>query len=108
MIVNTSLFSAQSGDYSVITQAITADDAIAFGAIYDEIKAHAESVQKSPTFEETYTLLDYVQSGVCVALQGYSLGAIATLKAVGLIATSDNVHIGLTLLGYGFYDFIQE
>lgn len=53
-MINTSLFTAQSGDYSVITKAITADDA----------------------------------------------------KAVGLIQTSDNVHIGLTLLGYGFYQFI--
>lgn len=108
MPINLSLFPAQAGDYSVITQAITADDAIAFSSIYGAIKVHAESSQKPPNFEEFYTLLDYIQGGVCVALDGYSLAAIATLKAVGLITTSDSVHIGLTPLGYGFYDFIQE
>lgn len=108
MTINTNLFTAQSGDYSVITGIITADDAIAFGFIYEAIKAHAESSQKPPDFEEFYTLLEYVQSGVCVALEGYALAAITTLKTAGLITTSDNVHIGLTALGYGFYDFIQE
>lgn len=101
MTINTNLFTAQSGDYSVITGIITADDAISFGSIYEAIKAHAE-------LEGFYTLLEYVQSGVCVALDGYALGAITTLKTAGLITTSDNVHIGLTALGYGFYDFIQE
>lgn len=108
MTINTNLFTAQSGDYSVITGIITADDAIAFDGIYEAIKAHAESSQKPPDFQEPFTLLDYVQSGVCVALDGYVLGSITTLKTAGLITTSDNVHIGLTALGYGFYDFIQE
>lgn len=98
-MINTSLFLSQSGDYSVVTQAITADDAIAFGSIYEAIEAHAIAANK--------TLLDYIDKGVCVRLDGYSIAAIATLKAVGLIQTSDNVHIGLTLLGYGFYQFIQ-
>jgi hypothetical protein len=108
MTLNLSLFTATSGNYSTITSVITADDAIAFTAIYDALRTHAESIKKPPDYEEFYTLLDYVQGGINVALEGYSVAAIATLKAVGLITTSDNVHIGLTALGYGFYDFIQE
>lgn len=108
MPIDVSLFPSQSGDFSVICSIITADDAIAFGAIYDAIKIHAESCKKPPDFQEPYTLFDYVENGVCVALSGYELGSITTLKTAGLITTSDNVHIGLTALGYGFYDFIQE
>jgi hypothetical protein len=107
-MINLSLFTAISGDYSTITNVITSDDAIAFGSIYDSIKTHADASKKPPDFEEFYTLLDYVHGGVSVALEGYALSAIATLKAVGLITTSDNVHIALTALGYGFYEFIQE
>lgn len=100
MSINTSLFAAQSGDYSVITQAITADDALAFRAIYEAIEAHAIATNN--------TLMDYINQGIRVSLEGYSVAAIATLKAVGVIQSSDNVHIGLTILGYGFYQFIQE
>jgi hypothetical protein len=108
MTINLSLFPSQSGDFSVICSIITADDAIAFASIYDAIKAHTEICKKPPDFQEPFTLMDYIQSGVCVALSGYELGSITTLKTAGLITTSDNVHIGLTALGYGFYDFIQE
>lgn len=97
--VNFALFTAQSGDYSVITQAITANDALVFEAIYEALEAHAIATNK--------TLMDYINQGICVSLSGYSSDAIVTLRAVGVIATSDNVHIGLTLLGYGFYQFIQ-
>lgn len=97
--IDTNLFSSQSGDYSVITQAITADDAIAFEAIYEAIKAHAIAANKA--------LEEYIAQGICIAIEGYSVAAIATLKAVGVIQSSDNIHIGLTMLGYGFYQFIQ-
>lgn len=107
-MINLSLFTATSGDYSTITNVITADDAITFESIYNAIKTHAELCKKPPDFEESFTLLDYVQGGIGVALEGYALSTIATLKAVGLIATSDNVHITITALGYGFYEFIQE
>jgi hypothetical protein len=107
-MINLSLFTATSGDYSTITNVITADDAIAFDSIYNAIKTHAELCKKPPDFEESFTLLDYVQGGINVALEGYSVAAIATLKAVGLITTSDNIHIAITALGYGFYEFIQE
>jgi|GEM_PF-3484463 len=108
MPINTSLFTAQSGNYSVINQAITANDALIFGAVYQALSAHA-SVLRKPQSEEFYTILDYVQSGIQVNLsdENFNVDSIATLKAVGLIATSDNVHIGLTLLGLGFYQFIQ-
>jgi len=107
-MINPELFTAQSGDFSFIASKITLDDAIAFGGIYEDIKAHAELRKKPPDFQEPFTLMDYAQRGVCVALEGYALGSITTLKTAGLITTSDNVHIGLTALGYGFYDFIQE
>lgn len=107
-MINLSLFTATSGDYSTITNVITTDDAIAFESIYNSIKTHAELCKKPPNFEEFYTLLDYVQGSISVALEGYALSAIATLKAVGLITTIDNVHFALTALGYGFYQFIQE
>ena len=98
-MINTSLFTAQSGNYSVITQAITADDAIAFDAIYQAISEHAIATGN--------TLSDYINQGIGIALVGYSIAAISTLKTVGVIETNDNVHIGLTPLGYGFYQSIK-
>ena len=98
-MIKISLFTAQSGDYSVITQAITADDALAFAAIYQAISEHAIATNN--------TLSNYINQCVCVALSGYSVAAISTLKTVGVIQTNDNVHLGLTPLGYGFYQFIQ-
>ena len=98
-MINTSLFTAQAGDYGVIRQAITADDALAFAAIYQAINEHAIITGK--------TLADYISQCICIALTGYSIAAISTLKTVGVIATTDNVHIGLTPLGYGFYQFIK-
>ena len=108
-MIDLSLFTAQSGDYSVITQTITANDALVFGDIYQALSDHA-SISKKIESEEFYTILDYVQSGISVNLSDAILdtAAIATLKAVGVIATNDNIHIALTLLGYGFYQFIQE
>lgn len=101
MPINTSLFTSQSGDYSVVTTAITADDAIQFGIIYDAIAAHAIATESQ--------LLDYISNTTCVNLSDLDLpiAAISTLKAVGVIISNDGVHIGLTLLGYGFYQFIQ-
>ena len=113
MTINTSLFTAQSGDYSVITQAITANDALVFGAIYEALSDHASVSRKiNPEnlgIDDYYTILDYVQAGIAVNLTEESLdvASLATLKAVGLISTNDGVHICLTLLGLGFYDFIQ-
>ena len=98
-MINTSLFTAQAGDYSVIRQVITADDALAFEAIYQAISEHAIATSN--------TLSDYINQCVCVALTDYSVAAISTLKTVGVIGTNDNIHIGLTPLGYGFYQFIK-
>ena len=108
MAINTSLFTAKSGDYSVITQAITANDALVFGNIYQALSDHA-SISKKLQSDGFYTIPDYVRSGIQVNLNkdNFNDASIATLKAVGLIATSDNIHIGLTLLGLGFYSFIQ-
>ena len=98
-MINTSLFTAQAGDYSVIRQVITADDALAFEAIYQSISEHAIATSN--------TLSNYISQCVCIALTGYSVAAISTLKTVGVIETNDNIHIGLTPLGYGFYQFIK-
>lgn len=107
-MINIVLFTAQSGDYSVITKAITANDAIAFGAIYQALSDHA-LVSKKIDSDEFYTIINYAQSGITVNLSNdnFNIASISTLKAVGLIATNDNIHIGLTLLGLGFYSFIQ-
>lgn len=99
MPINLSLITGTSGDYSLIGKGITPDDAIIFVSIYEAIEAHAIAQEK--------TILEYVTQGVCVAIEGYSIPAIGTLKAVGIIQSGDNVHIGITVLGYGFYQFIQ-
>lgn len=98
-MINASLFTAQSGNYTPITSAITADDAQVFVDIYTAIEAHATSTGE--------TLQDYIAEGVCVNLGIENIASIATLKTVGVIVSSDNIHIGLTPLGYGFYQFIQ-
>ena len=100
MSINLSLFPTQSGDYSTITDVITANDAIAFGIIYNAVEAHSIATGR--------TINDYISQGIHIAISDLNIAAIATLKAVGLITTSDNIHIALTALGYGFYDFIQE
>jgi hypothetical protein len=101
MPINQADFSAQSGDYSIIKNTITYDDALQFCSIYEAISAHAIATQSQ--------LLDYISNSTCVNLSDLSLPivAISTLKAIGVIISNDGVHIGLTLLGYGFYQFIQ-
>jgi hypothetical protein len=108
MTINTALCTAQSGDYSAIAGIITLDDAIAFNAIYQALVDHA-LVSKKIDSEDAYTITDYVQSRIEVNLseEGLDIASISTLKAAGLIITNDSVHIGLTLLGLGFYDFMQ-
>ena len=106
-MLNQSLFTAQSGDYSQITSLITLANAQHFASIYQALANHA-SVCTNPLTNQSYTLLDYVQQGICVAIGGnYPLDAIATLKGLNLIVSSDNVHIGLTPLGYDYYNYIQ-
>ena len=109
MTINTSLFTAQSGDYSVIAESITVNDALTFDDIYQALISHA-SVSRKLDSEDFYTITDYVQSQVMVNLSeaSFDIASIATLKAVGVIRTDDNIHIGLTLLGVGFYQFIQN
>lgn len=105
-MINQSLFTAQSGDYSQITGLITLPNAQYFDAIYQALSNHASASINYPT-QEPYTLLDYVTQGIQVALPDIPLDAIATLKGLNLIACSDNVHIGLTALGYDYYQHIQ-
>ena len=94
----TSQLTAQSGDYTPILSTITQTDGECLQAIYDALTDHATVTNR--------TLLDYVNGGICVALDIdgtiINIPSIATLKAVGIILTTDNVHIGLTPLGYGF------
>jgi hypothetical protein len=94
----TSQLTATSGDYTPILQTITPDDGECLQAIYDALEDHAVTTGN--------TLIGYVQQGICVALENdetvINTPSIATLKATGVIATNDNVHIGLTTLGYGF------
>jgi hypothetical protein len=94
----TSQLTAQPGNYAPILQTLTPGDGECLQAIYDALEDHATITGN--------TLMDYVQQGICVALEQdgviINLPSIATLKAVGVILTTDNVHLGLTPLGYGF------
>jgi len=94
---------AQPGNYAPLLQTLTPGDGECLQAIYDQLIAHATATNQ--------TLLDYVLSGVCVALEQdgviINLASIATLKAVGVIITSDNIHLGLTVLGYGFMQSVM-
>ena len=94
----TSQLTATPGDFTPILSTINKADGECLQAIYDALTNHATVCNQ--------TLLDYVNGGVCVALNIdgtiINIPSIATLKAVGIILTTDNVHIGLTPLGYGF------
>jgi hypothetical protein len=96
----TSQLTATSGDYTPIIQTITSDDGECLQSIYDTLESHATSTGN--------TLTDYVQQSICVGLENdetiVNTPSIATLKATGVIVTNDNVHIGLTTLGYGFME----
>ena len=105
-MLNQSLFTAQPGDYSQITALITLSNAQHFVSIYQALSDHA-SLCTNPTTQQTYTLLEYVQQGICVAIPDCPLDAIATLKGLNLIISPDNTHIGLTPLGYDYFNYIQ-
>lgn len=100
-MINADLFPAQSGDYSVIRDKITYNDALQFCSIYEAISTHVIATESQ--------LLGYISNTTCINLSDLNLesASISTLKAVGVIISNDGVHIGLTLLGYGFYQFIQ-
>jgi hypothetical protein len=94
----TQQLTAQPGNYAPILQTLTPGDGECLQALYDQLEDHATVTGN--------TLLGYVQQGICVAIEQdgviINLPSIATLKAVGVILTTDNVHLGLTPLGYGF------
>ena len=96
----TQQLTAQLGNYQPILQTITQADGECLQAIYEQLLNHATVTNN--------TLINYVINGICVALEQdgiiINLPSIATLKAVGVILTADNVHIGLTPLGYGFLE----
>ncbi|MFM1842732.1 MAG: hypothetical protein RLZZ490_1469 [Cyanobacteriota bacterium] len=94
----TSQLTAQPGNYAPLLQTLTPGDGECLQAIYDQLSAHATATNQ--------TLLDYVLQGVCVAIEQdgmiINLPSIATLKAVGVITTPDNIHLGLSVVGYEF------
>ena len=94
----TQQLTAQPGDFTPILSTITQGDGECLQAIYDQLDNHATLTGN--------TLSDYVLRGICVAIEQdgvvVNTPSIATLKAVGIVLTTDNVHIGLTPLGYGF------
>lgn len=98
-MINQSLFTTQPNDWALFNSTLTLANAQHFDAIYQALRDHAIQVDK--------TLLDYVAQGVCVALPDYPLDAIATLKGLNLIISNDNLHIGLTALGYDYHQHIQ-
>ena len=89
----------QPGNYAPIIQSLTPHDGAVLEMLIVLLSDH--STQAGQTLE------GYVMQGVCVGLGDLGeLPALATLKAVGLIATTDFVHIGLTPLGLGFYQSV--
>ena len=46
------------------------------------------------------TIERYIKEGVCLSMEGLDPTELEQLKIKGLIVTSDNLHIGLTQLGY--------
>lgn len=102
----TDQLTAQPGNFAPILQTITQADGLCLQEIYDTITAHAEN--------NGFLLWDYIVGGFCVSLQeqieangAVNLASIATLKAVGVIMSIDNVHIGITPLGYGFMESVS-
>jgi hypothetical protein len=103
----TSQLTATSGDYTPILQTITPDDGECLQSVFDTLQDYATATNTS--------LLDYITKGICVALSEQiedenipiKLENLATLKAVGLIITTDYVHIGLTPLAYGFLNSVN-
>lgn len=91
----TQQLTATSGDFTPILSTITQADGECLQAIYDSLKTHSND-----------DLYSYVVDNVCVYIEKdgiiVNLPSIGTLKAVGLIISNDNNHIGLTPLGYGF------
>lgn len=104
----TDQLTAQPGNFAPILQVITKSDGECLQEICDTLKSHAEAASSE--------LLDYVVSGVCVNMKeqiyGQSslinLASIATLKAVGVIMTTDNMHVGVTPLGLGFMESVSQ
>lgn len=94
----TSQLIVQSGNYTPILSTITQSDGECLQAIYDILTNHAITCNS--------TLLNYVNDGIRVELDideiVINTPSIATLRAVGIVLTNDNKHIGLTLLGYRF------
>ena len=103
---NESLFTTQPNDWTLFNNTLTLANAHHFASIYQALANHA-SVCTNPLTNQSYTLLEYVQQGICVAIPDCPLDAIATLKGLNLIISTDNVHIGLTPLGYDYYNYIQ-
>jgi hypothetical protein len=123
MSINLSLFvNAQAGDYTPIINTITSGDAQAFDAIYQALETHASNSAKTMTgasglpelTNQNHTIIDYIADNVRVSFAeqvasgAIAATAIATLKAVGVILTDDSIHIGLSMLGYGFYQSIKN
>jgi hypothetical protein len=100
----TQQLTAQLGNYQPILQTITQADGECLQTIYDQLEDHATITGN--------TLLDYVNQGICVAIEQdgvvINIPSIATLKTVGVILTSDNVHLGLTPLGLGFLEAMNS
>jgi len=94
----TQQLTAQPGDFTPILSTITHEDGECLQAIYDALINHATVTGN--------TLSDYVAQGICVGLEQdgvvINTASIATLKAVGVLLTTDGVHLGLTPLGFGF------
>lgn len=96
------------GDFSAILSLLTPDNYTLFQAIYTYLENHAAATKRE--------LSAYI-SGLEVDMRAdleadESLvtddAALASLRSLGLILCSDNRHVGLTPLGYGFIQTMRQ
>lgn len=91
----TDLLLGQPGNYAPIIQSLTPHDGQVLEMLIGLLSDHATQAGQS--------VESYAMQGICVGLGDLGeLPSLATLKAVGLITTTDYIHIGITPLCLGF------
>lgn len=93
----TNALSAEPGNFTVILSLLTQANGIVLDNIYSEIESWCAVTGNS--FEE---ILSGSVAINCGEVEGVNGDSIASLTSLGLIASTDNVHIAPTTLGAQF------
>ncbi len=92
----------QPANYAPIIQTLTPADGVALETIYNALLNHAtitgSSLEQYAVEERAVNLSEELADPNTPV----NLANLATLKAVDVIVTPDNVHVGITPLGLGF------